>query len=292
MYYFEYNWLFYIKIIPWYAFWNDILINSVKANINSFWIRNNWYWLEIFIYKQKNKINIEQYICSNSKEWIIYLINFYKKLYAHRVSFSVKINKNLILFNKFRKKYQIWQRNNWVLQIKKMWSLWDNNFWSSISINSWIVDDYSSLMNENEIIKVSFLFSKWSYSKIIKDYLYLKYSKWMSEEEKDSFFKSFSEWQNFFKFRYFFETNKNNNDSLLKVIEKNLMLYDSLYNNYFIQEKKNIFSILSEWKRIIQWEALLSQGLILPIVNNNTEIQSIPLITTNNKLRKSWFIVE
>lgn len=291
MKYFKNNGLYYLKINPWFKFWDDILINSAKANLNSFWLNWNWYGIEIYLYKQNNKININQYICSNTKEWITYLINLYSKLYENRVSFSKNINKKLVMFDKYVNKYQIWQVNNWVLQIKKMWSLWDNNFWSSISLNYWIIEDFSPFINENEIIKISFVFTKWSYSKIIKDYLYSKYSKSLNEEERNSFYKSFNESQNFFKFRYFIESNKKNNSSLLKIIEKNLMLYESLYNRYFIQKKKSLFSIVNEAKRIIQWEALLSQWLILPISNNNTHNQNIPIITTNNKLKQSWFII-
>gem|GEM_PF-3945276 len=60
----------------------------------------------------------------------------------------------------------------------------------------------------------------------------------MDDEEKQSFLKSFTESQNFFKFRYFVKTNFNNTSTFENVIEKNLKLYDSLYNNYSYINKK------------------------------------------------------
>jgi hypothetical protein len=73
----------------------------------------------------------------------------------------------------------------------------------------------------------------------------------MNEEEKQSFFKSFNDSQNFFKFRYFISTNFSKN-SFEKIIEKNLRLYDSSYNSYIFIKKKNFFNIINSWKRILQ----------------------------------------
>ncbi len=286
--FFEKNWLYYLKITPWADFWEN-LINSVKANLNAFASNWIWYWLDIFCYKTKNKIKIEQYIYSNSQEWISFIINFFEKLYNSKVSFSKAINQKLLNFSKFKSNYQIWENRHWVLQIKKMWALWWGDFLSSSSINSWILEDYEMFINENDIIKISFSFTKTNYSVFVKDWLYYKHSKWMNEEEKQSFFKSFNDSQNFFKFRYFISTNFSKN-SFEKIIEKNLRLYDSSYNSYIFIKKKNFFNIINSWKRILQWEAILSQWLFLPVSNKNTEIENIKIIKPNSSLIKSWFI--
>lgn len=286
--FYKQDWLYFLKIIPWTDFWEN-LINSVKANLNAFASNWIWYWLDIFCYKTKNIIKIEQYIYSNTHEWLSFIINFFEKLYNSKVSFSKNINSKLLNFSKFKTNYQIWETQHWVLQIKKMWALWGWDFLSSSSINNWILEDYEMFIKENEIIKISFSFSKTNYSKIIKDYLYLNNSKSMSEEEKDSFYKSFNDSQFFFKFRYFISTNFEKS-SFEKIIEKNLRLYDSIYNSYTFLNKKNIFNFFYSWNRILQWEAILSQGLFLPINNKNAEIENIKIIKPNSSLVKSWFI--
>lgn len=287
MKYFEKDWYFYLKIIPWDSFW-EILINSVKANLNAFWKNWIWFWIDIYVFKKNKNIYTEQYIYSNKLEWISFIINFFEKLYDKKVSFSLKVNEKLIDYN-FKNTFQIWQRNHGVLQIKKMWSLWGEDFLSSSSLHNGIIEDYSNFINENDVILISFSFTKWDYSFFVKDYLYAKYSKGMDDEEKQSFLKSFTESQNFFKFRYFIKTNFNNTSVLENIIEKNLRLYDSLYNNYSYIKKKWIFDFVVDYKRIIQPEAILSQWLFLPI-SKFTKKQINPIITPSVELIDSGFI--
>ncbi len=55
MKYFEKDWYFYLKIIPWDSFW-EILINSVKANLNAFWKNWIWFWIDIYVFKKNKNI--------------------------------------------------------------------------------------------------------------------------------------------------------------------------------------------------------------------------------------------
>jgi hypothetical protein len=80
----------------------------------------------------------------------------------------------------------------------------------------------------------------------------------MSEEEKESFMKSFPNSQDMFLFRYEIKHNLKSK-SLKNIIAKNLYLYSSLYNSYFIQEKKSIWDIIPSYKRIIVAESMISQ---------------------------------
>lgn len=91
------NGIYYLRIIPWNIGENQ-LINSIKSDLNAFHIRWIWFWIENYLYKNKSSIKLEQYICSNSLEWIGYIMNFFIKLYASKISFSLKIKRRLLQY--------------------------------------------------------------------------------------------------------------------------------------------------------------------------------------------------
>lgn len=289
--YFENEGLFYLKIIPWNSFWDDSLINSIKSNLNALWASWLWYWIEIYTFKKKWKIYIEQYMYSNSIEWLIYIMNFFNKLYLQKVSFTTNVMQNLIKFDKYSNHLQIWLINHGVLQIKKMWALaWWKDFNSSVSINSSIINEAISIMNENEIIKINFSFVKWDYNTFIKDYLYSQKAKNMSDDEKDSFMKSFTDSQDFFTFRYDIKHNLKSN--LFKgIVSKNIYLYSSNYNSYYINDKKSIWDVIPSHKRLIQSEAILSNWNFLPIVSQYSQIQKTKVLFSNFDLIDNWFVI-
>lgn len=286
---FSHQWIYYLKIYPSKIDDNWMLINSIKSDINSLWIPDLWYWLETYLYKENGILITEQYITSNSEEGLSYLINFYSKIYSKKCLFSTQVNIELIQRQSYIHCYQTGLSNHGVLQIKKLWSLWWDNFSTSSSIIGSTFQELLPFINEGDIIKVSFSFSRWTYSMFYKDYLYSSKSKHMGEEEKDSFYKSFTDTQNFFNFRWSWEWNTAYNNTK-SIIDKNLSLYSSSYNSYFLKSKKTVWDYISSSHRLLQGEALLSQGLILPISNILTENQSTSILTPSVQLFQHNFI--
>lgn len=286
---FSHQWIYYLKIFPSKIEDDGILMNSIKSDINSLWIPDLWFGLETYLLKNKWVVTIDQYITSNSEEWLSYLINFFTKLYNRKCSFSTQVNIELIQRQSYIHSYQTGLINHGVLQIKKLWALWGDNFSTSSSIIGSTFQELLPFINEKDIVKVSFSFSKWNYSMLYKDYLYSSKSKHMGEEEKDSFYKSFTDTQNFFSFRWSWEWNTAY-DNTRNVIDKNLSIYTSSYNSYFLKQKKNIWDYVPSSHRLLQGEALLSQWLILPISNSLTQNQWTPIVSPNVELFQQNFI--
>lgn len=274
--------LFFLKINPWNDFWEN-LINSVKNDLNSFYLPNLWFWLETHCYKQGNRLIIDEYIFSNSLEWMTYIIQFFIKLYIWKVSFSMEINRDFLLRQSHNHFYKIGLNNHWVFQIKKLWALWASDFTTSSSIKSSFLQEVIPFIDENELIKIVFSFSKGSYSSLLKEYLYTQKSRNMNEKEQESFLSSFSESQNMFLFQFHISHNLQYRDTK-SILLKNLWLYSSLYNSYLIKEYKNILNYFPSYKRLLQPEALLSQWLFLPISHLSASIQEKAIITPS-----SWF---
>lgn len=266
-----------------------MLINSIKSDVNSLWIADLWFWLETYAYKKHWVVKIDQYLTSNSEEWLSYLINFFAKLYSMKCSFSTQVNTELIQRQSYIHCYQTGLSNHWVFQIKKLWSLWWDNFSTSSSIVGSTLRELMPFINENDIVKVSFSFSKWSYSMLYKDYLYSSKSKHMGEEERDSFYKSFTDTQNFFSFRWSWEWNTTYGNTK-NIIDKNLSIYSSSYNSYFLKKKETIWDYIPSSHRLLQGEALLSQGLVLPISSTLTENQSTHILAPSVQLFQNNFV--
>lgn len=286
---FSHEWIYYLKIYPSKIEDDGMLMNSIKSDINSLWIADLWFWLETYLFKEQWIVKIDQYVTSNSEEGLSYLINFFTKLYNKKCSFSTHVNIKLIQWQSYIHCYQTGLSNHWVLQIKKLWALWWDNFSTSSSIIGSTFQELMPFINEKDIVKVSFSFSKWDYSMLYKDYLYSSRSKHMWEEEKDSFYKSFTDTQNFFSFRWSWEWNTTY-DNTKNIIDKNLSVYSSLYNSYFLKRKKSSWDYVPSSHRLLQGEALLSQWLILPISNTFTENQWTPIVSPNVQLFQNHFI--
>lgn len=283
------EWIFYLRIIPW-NIWEDQLINSIKSDLNAFHIKGIWFWVENYFYKNKSSIKLEQYICSNSVEWISYIMNFFVKLYSNKVSFSLKIKKKLLQLENYKHQYRIGLNNHSTLQIKKLGALWWDTFLTSSSIHWSIFQELASFINENEIIKTSFYFTRWEYSSLYKDFIYSQKSRTMNEEEELSFMSSFSENQNMFLFRWKISHNLQFKDTK-SIISKNLSLYSSLYNSYQIRNMNNFWNYISTGKRLLQPEAILSQWLIIPINNQYSEYRSSEIILPNRTFFKENLII-
>lgn len=263
------DWIYYLRIIPW-NIWENQLINSIKSDLNAFHLPWIWYGLESYFYKNKSNIKLEQYISSNSLEWLTYVMNFFIKLYAGKISFSLKIKKGLLEYENYTQKYKVGQSNHSTLQIKKLWSLGWENFSTSSSIHWSIFQEISQFLKENEIIKTSFHFTRWEYSTFYKDFLFSQKTKTMTEKEQESFESSFNENQNMFLFRWHISHNLHFQETK-GILQKNLALYNSLYNSYYLKNTNDFWSYIGEGKRLLQPEALLSQGLFVPISNNYSE---------------------
>lgn len=274
--------LFYLKINPWTTFWEN-LINAIKNDLNAFYLPNLWFWLETYCYQQENRVFIDEYIFSNSLEGINYIMQFFIKLYNWKISFSIGINRDLILKQSYNHIYKIWLNNHSVLQIKKLGALGAGDFTTSSSIKSSFIQEILPFINENEVIKILFSFSKGSYSSMVKDFLYSQKSKNMNEKETESFLSSFSEAQNMFLFQFNISHNLKYSDTK-SILYKNLWLYTSLYNSYNITEYKTFLDYIPQYKRLLQPEALLSQGLFLPLSHISGSIQDKAVI-----LPSSWF---
>lgn len=274
--------LFYLKINPWIAFWEN-LINSIKNDLNGFHLPHLWFWMETHCYQQENRVFIDEYIFSNSLEGINYIMQFFIKLYTWKISFSMDIKRDLILRQSFNYTYKIWLNNHSVLQIKKLGALWAWDFTTSSSIKSSFIQEILPFIQENEVIKMQFSFSKWSYSSLVKDFLYSQKSKNMNEKDEESFMSSFSESQNMFLFQFNISHNLQYRD-IKSILYKNLWLYTSLYNSYNITEYKTFWDYIPQYKRLLQPEALLSQGLFLPLSHISGTIQDKAII-----LPSSWF---
>ncbi len=283
------DWIYYLKIIPW-NLWEEQLINSIKSDLNAFHIKNIWFWLETYFYKTNNNLKLEQYITANSLEWINYAMNFFIKLYSGKVWFSLTIKSRLIQYKNYNHTYKIWLNNHSTLQIKKLGSLWWDTFLTSSSIHWSIFQEISSFIKNNEIIKTAFYFTKGEYSKFYKDFLYSQKSRKMSEEEEQSFMSSFSENQNMFLFRWKISHNLEFRDTK-SIIIKNILLYSSLYNSYQIRDTHSFWNYISEWKRLLQPEAILSQWLFVPINNNFSENMNIQNILPSAEFYKENLII-
>lgn len=268
--------LFYLKINPWTTFWEN-LINSIKNDLNAFYLPHLWFWLETHCYQQENRVFIDEYIFSNSLEGVNYIMQFFIKLYVWKISFSTDINSNLLLRQTYNHCYKIWLNNHSVFQIKKLGALGAGDFTTSSSIKSSFIQEILPFIKENEVIKMLFSFSKGSYSTLVKDFLYSQKSKNMNEKEEESFMSSFSEAQNMFLFQFNISHNLQFRDTK-SILYKNLWLYTSLYNSYNITEYKNFLNYIPQYKRLLQPEALLSQGLFLPISHIAGSIQDKTII--------------
>lgn len=274
--------LFYLKINPWTAFWEN-LINSIKNDLNAFYLPHLWFWLETHCYQQENRVFIDEYIFSNSLEGINYIMQFFIKLYNWKISFSIEVNRDFILKQSFNHIYKIWLNNHSVFQIKKLGALGAGDFTTSSSIKSSFIQEILPFIQEDEVIKILFSFSKWSYSSLVKDFLYSQKSKNMNEKETESFMSSFSDAQNMFLFQFNISHNLQFTDTK-SILYKNLGLYTSLYNSYNITEYKTFLNYIPQHKRLLQPEALLSQGLFLPLSHISGTIQDKAII-----LPSSWF---
>lgn len=291
MNYFKFEGLYYIKIIPWELDWDiQLNINSIKWSLNALHLKWVCFWLDIFITKTNNINMVEQYAYSNHIEWISYLINIYKNLFSKKIAFSTIVNEDLIKSNRYTNKYQVSQVNNWLLQIKKMGSVGWSNYETSLSLNNSIINDYIDHMENNNVIYISFSFTKWTYNRLIKNMLYILKSINMDENERDSLYDSFTDSQYFFQFRYIFKSNIANPKIFENVIVKNLQLYDSPYNRYILKKKNWMFDVTAPWKKIAQQEAFLSQWLCIPVLNDYCEKQDLIVITPCIELINAWFI--
>lgn len=274
--------LYYLKINPWITFWEN-LINSIKNDLNAFYLPHLWFWMETHCYQSKNRVFIDEYIFSNSLEGINYIMQFFIKLYNWKISFSIDIKKDFILRQSYNHIYKIGLNNHSVLQIKKLGALGAGDFTTSSSIKSSFIQEILPFIKENEFIKILFSFSKGSYSSIVKDFLYSQKSRNMNENEEESFMSSFSESQNMFLFQFNISHGLQYRD-IKSILYKNLGLYTSLYNSYNITEYKNFLDYIPQYKRLLQPEALLSQGLFLPLSHISGSIQDKSII-----LPSSWF---
>lgn len=268
--------LFYLKINPWTAFWEN-LINSIKNDLNSFWLDNLWFWIETHCYQQENRVFIDEYIFSNSLEGINYIMQFFIKLYNWKISFSIDIKRDFILKQTYNHCYKIGLNNHSVLQIKKLGALGAGDFTTSSSIKSSFIQEILPFIQENEVIKILFSFSRGSYSSFVKDFLYSQKSRNMNEKDEESFLSSFTESQNMFLFQFNISHSLKYSDTK-SILYKNLWLYASLYNSYNITEYKTFWNYIPQYKRLLQPEALLSQGLFLPISHIAGSIQDKTII--------------
>jgi hypothetical protein len=283
------DWIYYLKIIPW-NLWEEQLINSIKSDLNAFHIKNIWFWLETYFFKINNNLKLEQYITANSLEWINYAMNFFIKLYSGKVWFSLTIKSRLIQYKNYNHTYKIWLNNHSTLQIKKLGSLWWDTFLTSSSIHWSIFQEISSFIKNNEIIKTSFYFTKWEYSRFYKDFIYSQKTRTMSEEEEQSFMSSFSENQNMFLFRWKISHNLEFRDTK-SIIIKNILLYSSLYNSYQIRDTHSFWNYIWVWKRLLQPEAILSQWLFVPINNNFSQNMNSQNILPSSSFYKENLII-
>ncbi|GAB0174582.1 MAG: hypothetical protein HHAS10_04610 [Candidatus Altimarinota bacterium] len=281
--------IYYLKIFPSRIEDDGMLMNSIKSDINSLWIPDLWFGLETYLFKEKGIVKIDQYVTSNNEEGLSYLINFFTKLYNKKCSFSTHVNTQLIQGQSYIHCYQTGLSSHGVLQIKKLGALGGDNFSTSSSIIGSTFQELLPFINDRDTVKVSFSFSKGSYSMFYKDYLYSSKSKHMGEEEKESFYKSFTDTQNFFSLRWSWEWNTAYGNTK-NIIDKNLSLYSSSYNSYFLKEKKKIWDYIPSSHRLLQGEALLSQGLIIPLSNTFTENQGVPIVSPNVQLYQHNFI--
>ncbi len=283
------QWIYYLRIIPW-TIWENQLINSIKSDLNAFHIKGIWFWIENYLYKNKSSIKLEQYICSNSLEWLGYIMNFFVKLYASKISFSLKIKNGLLQYEKYKYQYRVGLNNHSTLQIKKLGAIGGESFVTSSSIHGSIFQELAGFMNENEIIKTSFYFSRWEYSTLYKDFIYSQKSRTMNEEEEMSFMSSFSENQNMFLFRWNISHNLQFQDTK-GIISKNLSLYSSIYNSYQIRNIDDFWNYVSTGKRLLQPEAILSQWLFVPISNQFSENISSEIILPNRNFFRENLII-
>ncbi|GAB0175329.1 MAG: hypothetical protein HHAS10_12080 [Candidatus Altimarinota bacterium] len=274
--YFPEHQLFYLKINPGTNF-GENLINSIKNDLNAFYLPHLWFGMETHCYQAKNRVFIDEYIFSNSLEGINYIMQFFIKLYNGKISFSIDIKRDFILRQSYKHIYKIGLNNHSVLQIKKLGALGAGDFTTSSSIKSSFIQEILPFINENEVIKILFSFSKGSYSSLVKDYLYTQKSKNMNEKEQESFISSFTESQNMFLFQFNISHNLQYRD-IKSILYKNLGLYASLYNSYSITEYKTFLDYIPQYKRLLQPEALLSQGLFLPLSHISGTIQDKAII--------------
>ncbi|MBP9779567.1 hypothetical protein KBD33_03010 [Candidatus Gracilibacteria bacterium] len=281
--------IYYLRIIPGTIGENQ-LINSIKSDLNAFHIRGIWFGIENYLYKNRSSIKLEQYICSNSLEGIGYIMNFLIKLYASKISFSLKIKKGLLQYKKYIYQHRIGLNNHSTLQIKKLGAIGGESFATSSSIHGSIFQELASFMNENEIIKTSFYFSRGEYSSIYKDFLFSQKTKSMTEKEQESFESSFSENQNMFLFRWSISHNLKFQDTK-SIISKNLSLYSSIYNSYQMKNRDDFWNYIPEGKRLLQPEAILSQGLFVPINNQFSENRKSEIILPNRNFFKENLII-
>lgn len=204
-------------------------------------------------------------------------MQFFIKLYNWKISFSLDIKRDFILTQSYNHCYKIGLNNHSVLQIKKLGALGAGDFTTSSSIKSSFIQEILPFVKEDEVIKILFSFSKGSYSTLVKDFLYSQKSRNMNEKDEESFMSSFSEAQNMFLFQFNISHNLQYTDTK-SILYKNLWLYTSLYNSYNITEYKTFWDYIPQYKRLLQPEALLSQGLFLPLSHIAGSIQDKGII--------------
>ncbi len=280
--------IYYLRIIPSLTISDEMLINAIKSWLNAFWLPETWFWLETYFLQSWGTKFVESYVFSNTQEGLVYMINFFDKLYEWRVQFSIKVHHKLIEKQNYPKKYRIWLDRHGVFQIRKLGAIAWISFYSSPSIPAEIIKELDSFINDNEIIKMTFSFTKGEYSQLVKYLLYEYEKKWMSEEDIESFEKSFTDSQNMFSFMWSIEHNLKYNIS--EIVQKNLSLYSSCYNHYSLKEMKGIWTTIPSWKQLLQPEALLSNGLFIPVISPHAQTQNYPIVMPKNEFVRDGFI--
>ena len=284
----NYDWMRYLRIIPGPEI-PELLINSIKSSIGSFRSSDLWYSIESYFYKVGNVVELQQFIVSNKQEWLSYSMNFFQRLYWWKVNFSVKVPMKLIQKTRYPHRSKIGLYQHWILQTKRAWAVWWDDFLTSSSILASIFQEIEPFITEKGIIKSSFSFTKWTYSQIIKERLFHQNTKDMDEQDKKMFYSAFPNWTNLFRFRWDIHRNISNS-KVSPVIEKNLSLYSSYVNKYELMERKNIFSVIPTRKRLIWSEWIISHWLFIP-VSSYGQLQQDPVFIPTKNLYDAGFIL-
>ncbi|EKD66120.1 MAG: hypothetical protein ACD_49C00064G0023 [uncultured bacterium (gcode 4)] len=256
---------------------NDIsfILTSIKNELNGLISINCEYSFKFVFFRNKSWIYLKQYISSNSDTWILFLLNFYEKLYSWNIAFK-RVKENLKFSISPKHYYSVWLENNHVFQIKKPGEIGLNTFSSSAWLIENILNESALILNQWEFIQFEFIITPNSYDQFSKAFLYTVKEIWKSEEYKEELRWSFTDKLGFFLFDFNISHNLENEKNFWNILYKNLRLYDSNWNNYNYKYSNKNYPKLAKRYRKWQIDMFLAHGLVSLISENNRYIQKLP----------------
>jgi hypothetical protein len=264
--------MFLLELFPW-TVWENFNNSSINVDLdNLIRQKDEIYEINIFLTNYDNRKQVRYFIWGSSLNSLEYLRWFYNHLFKNNVSYTNIIDDSLFEFNVFNQFYTAWLKNIHYFQMKKPWiNDISQDYQSSNRIFAEIINEFSSFIWNNEILRIKFNFKGTSYSKLLKHIcfnfkeLFIKNERQIEELESN-----FSDKLSFFLWKIHLFSNTKREKELEGIINKNFSTYDNKFNWYRVKKSnRKLPTFLFNQYHKYQSDILLNHWNILAPFDSN-----------------------